>query len=391
MTRSRLLQFLAAPLAALVAGGVAWWHAPPRPGVVLALGGVPWKATFSPKGDRVTAVVRDSSSATPVFAVGLWDTASGEVLREFRRSPEPVCSVVFSPDGRSVAVATFRGRVTVWDADGGKELADHRLPPLAGTGDAVRLAFDPAGRLVATSVGPRLAVVRDALSGEVLARVDPPPGSDFRNHSTDNLLAAADGDGLHLYGVASGAALANVPCDPSGLRIKGYAPAPGLLSVADGNRVQVCDLATGEFRTLLSGGDYRSASLSPDGELVAVGLGGSSGRLSGWWDKLTAADSSAGRGAVPDELRVYFTGSRLPRARIPGCSVGTFSPDGSVLAAVRAEELALYAVPFNRPLGPALAAGSAAGGLACLVLYLGSRRRRATPLASNEPAAGGQG
>jgi WD40 repeat protein len=76
----------------------------------------------------------------------LWDLDNGQILT-FQGDPGNVSVLIFSADGRRVAVAGFRGRVRVWDATSGQEVWSPGERPVSRTvalsPDGSRLAYTP--------------------------------------------------------------------------------------------------------------------------------------------------------------------------------------------------------------------------------------------------------
>ncbi|MFG1805579.1 hypothetical protein [Streptomyces sp. NPDC049040] len=128
-----------------------WGTAPGGPAtpVVLHTGltAAPVTIVFSPDGKRLA--VNDASGGTTLL-----DAAKGATLRSFtsggtrlppRKQPDGTL-VAFAPDGRTLASAAGNGTVFLWDAASGRLLAD--LP--GGTTPVSSVAFSPDGSTVAT-------------------------------------------------------------------------------------------------------------------------------------------------------------------------------------------------------------------------------------------------
>ncbi len=115
---------------------------------------------MSPDGRRV-------SGATPTdLSVGVWDTATGKVLRRFpTRSPG---SAAFSPDGARLVINEAED-VVVWDLETGEELWRRPLPRSGAS-----VAWSPDGRTVAAVRENMVPVLLDAATGNVLARLEHP-------------------------------------------------------------------------------------------------------------------------------------------------------------------------------------------------------------------------
>src|SRR5262245_42918097 len=79
----------------------------------------PWFA-FSPDGRTLAVCGFELREAKAVGTVRLFDTKKGELKRKLFSHGGRVISVVFSPDGNSLAAGCVEGEITVWDAAAGK-------------------------------------------------------------------------------------------------------------------------------------------------------------------------------------------------------------------------------------------------------------------------------
>ncbi|MFA7241153.1 MAG: hypothetical protein WC091_13670, partial [Sulfuricellaceae bacterium] len=72
---------------------------------------------FSPDGSSIATASYDNSAR-------LWDLASGKELRRFDGHGDPVNCVAFSPDGSSIATASSDNSARLWDLASGKLLVE---------------------------------------------------------------------------------------------------------------------------------------------------------------------------------------------------------------------------------------------------------------------------
>ena len=109
---------------------------------------------FDPRGKLVASALADHQS------IGLYDIASGKVTKTIH-SGAASSNMVFSPDGRRLAVATKELGVQVWDAGTGSKL--FTLPGHAGGTEC--MAFGSDSRRLATGGNDGLIRVWDADPG----------------------------------------------------------------------------------------------------------------------------------------------------------------------------------------------------------------------------------
>jgi WD40 repeat protein len=127
-----------------------------------------YAAAFSPDGSLFV-----SSGNSPIHTVKLWDTKSGELLKEFDPLPKvnnaslipDIFSIVFSPDGRTLVAGGGRydgerGVVRFWDVQSRTKLDTIDLDggtveDLAFFSDGNRLAISHAGRVTLYDISSR--------------------------------------------------------------------------------------------------------------------------------------------------------------------------------------------------------------------------------------------
>ncbi len=129
--------------------------------VALLADGAPYVVKWSPDG-------RQLAIANHAGVIRIWDPATGRPIREFKASDEPIVVLDFSPDWRRVLVGSNRaGPLGVWDVESGTPLL-----LLADTAIAVSDAvFSPdGGRIITAGRNGRLRVW-DARTGREMAEV----------------------------------------------------------------------------------------------------------------------------------------------------------------------------------------------------------------------------
>ncbi|MEW2558571.1 nSTAND1 domain-containing NTPase, partial [Streptomyces griseorubiginosus] len=115
-------------------------------------------AVFSPNGLTLAAAVSDDQTAH------LWDVTTGRLLTNYVGHTDNVYSVVFSPDGRTLATASFDHTARLWDVTTG-----HLLHTLTGHTDWVNIAvFSPDGHTLGTASGDGTARLWNIATGHLL-------------------------------------------------------------------------------------------------------------------------------------------------------------------------------------------------------------------------------
>ncbi|GAA1313036.1 protein kinase domain-containing protein [Saccharothrix xinjiangensis] len=248
-------------------------------------------AAFQPGGDLLAAVGANGS-------VGLWDSTTGDVVRQTAGHAAEVHDVAFSPDGSEFATVDIGGEVVVWTTATGAEARRFSRP---GT-EFTSVAFSPDGGTI-------------AVAGRTPAEAD---------HGEDRdellLLDAAD------LGVATRRPTRAEPRNPQGNEVDrnfvtGIAFSPDSRTLAltlSAGRVGLWNLADpGAELTTLPGHDGLAVDVefSPDGELLASG---GSDRVVRLWrvrdgaraGEITGHDATVRRVAFSPDGRTLATASQ---------------------------------------------------------------------------------
>jgi WD40 repeat protein len=107
---------------------------------------------YSPDGKRLASASWDKT-------VKVWDAASGQEIMTLKGHTFNVVSVAFSPNGKRLASASWDNTVNVWDAASGQEVMTLRGHS-AGVGS---VAFSPDGKRLVSAAADGTILIWDAL------------------------------------------------------------------------------------------------------------------------------------------------------------------------------------------------------------------------------------
>ena len=267
---------------------------------------------FSPNG-----MLLASASSTEDH-IRLWDVSTRAHFAYLEG--EGVRSLAFSPDGRTLAAAANDRVIYLWDVD-----SQQILGALEGhLGDIYSVAFSPDGAHIASGAHDRTVQLWDIEEMRNLATLEghrgtvrsvsfSPDGKSFASGSEDKTIRLWDVESRSQSGLLEGhrSRVRSVTFSPDGRTLASVGTVDG--------QVRLWDLKTGNAHVF---DDYTwdtsAVSFSPDGKLLAMGMGsewhdGPFGRVE-LWDVQTARRVAILEG---HRKQVYSVG---------------FSPDGRMLA-----------------------------------------------------------
>ncbi len=282
------------------------------------------RSTFKGHGDYVSSVIfspdgQTLASGSADKTVKLWDTKTGKELVTFKGHGDRVSSLAFSPDGRTLASGSLDKTVKLWDAKTGQELVT-----LKGHGDHVySVAFSPDGRTLASGGLDTTVKLWDTKTWQELTTL--------KGHGGHVSSAAFSPDGRTL---ASG---------------------------SEDDTLKLWDTKTGRELATLKGheGNVYSVAFSPDGRTLASGSADKTVRL---WEVKTARELASLKGHGLYVLSVIFSpdGRTLASGGLDKMVKLWDAKTGQELATFKGHRSTVHSVAFS-PDGRTLASGSADG------------------------------
>jgi WD40 repeat protein len=286
-----------------------------------------FSVTFSPDSRTLASTSCDSTVRT-------WDLVSGSELRTLGQS-EVEFGSAFSPDGTLLAAWSNDDTIRVYDAATGSIV--HTLVHTAHVWGA---AISPDGGTLASGGEDGTISVWDLGSGSALPSLDGDLGELYGSpihvrevdFSPDGTMLAStdDDDAMGLWDLASGTRLRRIPIVDVFSAV--FTPDGSMLLVATARRYNnmsdseiiyaLYDVATGSRIRTFSGDPDKanSMAISPDGTLLAIGLG----------------TYDAGRPVLDGAIVLYDMTNGEELRRLTGhtdlISALAFSPDGLFLA-----------------------------------------------------------
>lgn len=239
----------------------------------LDAGGQVYGLAFSLDSKTLISLGIESSPRQSI--IRFWDVSTGKQTTELKATANAsVSSIAISPDGKTLAAGTRAGNIELWDAVKGK-----KLNVLNGTGHIVPdLVFSPDGKILA--VGGENLILWDAakrsklpsLKGDTSRAVALSFSSDGKS-----LAAVSSIDGLvRQWDIATGKALTTLQEEQDELWTVAFSPngklvAAGSVARAAGESLFLWDSMTGKLlASFKANQNVYKIAFSPDGKILAV-------------------------------------------------------------------------------------------------------------------------
>jgi WD40 repeat protein len=225
-------------------------------------------------------------SSTAQAQTALRDALPQMQLKAKLAPAPPLRIAAFSADGTKILTAAADGRIRIFDAATGTQLA--RFAGFAGVGTLNSAAFSRDGTRIVTANDDGTARILDVSSGKVTGVLTPPGGNGYAVSSAafspdGKLIIASYADGTARIWDARSSRQIRALTAEQGHVLLGAAFSPDgkrVVTASSGGNARIYDARTGAQVRVLSGRfGLESAAFSPNGKLVVTACGDGTARI----------------------------------------------------------------------------------------------------------------
>ena len=297
--------------------------------------------TFSPDGSRLATAAFGNGADGGPGPVVVWETASGRRVATFPGRPEQVGKLEFTPDGRSLLIASRSG-VRLWKCPSQPGETDPQ--PAGHKDEAWSLAFSSDGRVLAsgsddTEPDPTIKLW-DPADGRLLSAWQGGEGTtaslafspDARLLVSGHLVNAGN---VRIWDPGTGRLLATLEGHTDRVRATVFAPDGRTLATAGSDdTVRLWDVAGRRLLGVLTGhaDTVHALAFAPDGRLLASASDDGDVRL---WDLASLSGKARARRSCTAGRDSRPWPSRPTAVRLPPPTSGGPSPAGTWRLGIR--------------------------------------------------------
>ena len=223
-----------------------------------------WSVAFDATGSTLACALTDQKFVGQLM---IWSLADGKLVRSYRN--DGCRGVAFDPQGERIAATDF-GDVKLWNVKTGE--LQHSIKQ--GLQWAVSLAFDPAGKILASAAFDNTVKLWDSLTGELITMIETDDWvwSATFNPQGDMIASAGDDKCVRLFEVPSGKPIHVMKEHTRRVFSVAFHPHSPVLASGSGDAtVKIWDPREGKLLRNLEGHTAHVADVkfSPDGLLLA--------------------------------------------------------------------------------------------------------------------------